>query len=438
MKVRNWRSSRPRVEELEGRVVPSTLVSSTNWSGYAVNTAAGTVSAVSGKWVVPAVATNVSGYSSAWVGIDGFSSNSVEQIGTDSDYVNGQAQYYAWYEMYPAPMVKLGLAINSGDTITASVSLASPNTYFLSITDSVSGTSSTTQTSSSAQQSSAEWIQEAPSSILGVLPLANFGTINFSGANATIGGATGPADNAWSSSTLYQINMVTSSGALKATTSALSDSANTSNFSVMWVSSGSKGGGGGGGGHHHTSDQTTAAQQAAAMALVTLGGANSLGTPTIRATAATPTLPAVSVVQPSVSVVPAQPLVAQPAVTVADRTTGDATVLTLDQTGTPEVLPPPGETAAPPADAAPVSPDAVPDSSGDMSVATPVASESADAFFVDARWDSGAVLEAGSSAAGDTAPTLECPGLALTLALGGVWGIATREAAERRQRQRVN
>jgi hypothetical protein len=218
MKAWHRRSSRPRVEQLEGRVVPSTLAYSTNWSGYAVNTAAGTVSAVSGKWVVPSVSTNVSGYSSAWVGIDGVSSNSVEQIGTDSDYVNGQAQYYAWYEMYPAPMVKLGLAINPGDTISALVTLTSPNTFFLSITDSASGTSTTTQTSSSAQQSSAEWVQEAPSSFLGVLPLANFGTINFSGANATIGGNTGPADNAWSSSTLYQINMVTSSGALKATT----------------------------------------------------------------------------------------------------------------------------------------------------------------------------------------------------------------------------
>src|SRR5262249_50723510 len=81
----------------------------------------------------------------------------------------------------------------------------------------------------------------------GVLPLANFGTISFSEAKATVGGATGPADNPWSNSTLYQTNMVTKSGALKATTSALSDSGNpaTSSFSVTWVSSGSSGKGGG-------------------------------------------------------------------------------------------------------------------------------------------------------------------------------------------------
>src|SRR5438105_135787 len=148
------------VEELEGRLVPSTLTHSTNWSGYAVSASAGTVSLVAGSWVVPAVSTNVSGYSSAWVGIDGFNSSTVEQIGTDSDYVNGQAQYYAWYEMYPAPMVKLGLTIHPGDTISASVSYGS-NVFMLSITDGTNPTFSTSQTSTAAKFSSAEWIQEA-------------------------------------------------------------------------------------------------------------------------------------------------------------------------------------------------------------------------------------------------------------------------------------
>ena len=38
-------------------------------------------------------------YSSFWVGIDGFSSSSVEQMGTDSDVVNGIPTYYAWYNV---------------------------------------------------------------------------------------------------------------------------------------------------------------------------------------------------------------------------------------------------------------------------------------------------------------------------------------------------
>src|SRR5580692_7619915 len=119
MKIRNLPRIRLCVEELEGRLVPSTLVSSANWSGYAVATGAGAVSQVAGSWVVPAVTSNVSAYSAAWVGIDGAFSSTVEQIGTSSDFVNGQAQYYAWYEMYPAGSVNLGLTIKPGDTITA-------------------------------------------------------------------------------------------------------------------------------------------------------------------------------------------------------------------------------------------------------------------------------------------------------------------------------
>ena len=261
---------RPRVEELERRLAPATLSHSTNWSGYAVNTSAGAVSQVSGSWVVPPVSSSVSGYSSAWVGIDGYGSSSVEQIGTDSDYVNGAAHYYAWYEMYPAGSVNLGLSISPGDTINAVVSYTGSNQFTLSITDVNTGASfSTNQISSQAKRSSAEWIQEAPSSVGGVLPLAKFGTISFSGANATINGTNGFADNPWSGTTLYQIDMVTKNGALKATTSALSDAATPapSSFSVTWDSSGSSGHGGG----HHSANRPSLDSQAALLSAAAAG-----------------------------------------------------------------------------------------------------------------------------------------------------------------------
>jgi hypothetical protein len=250
--MRNEKRICLRVEELEGRLVPSTLSYSTNWSGYAVSTSAAAVTQVAGSWIVPTVSNTVSGYSSAWVGIDGYNSSSVEQIGTDSDYVNGVAQYYAWYEFYPHPSVTItSMTVNPGDTISASVTF-NGSQFTVSITDG-SQSFSTAATVSQAQRSSAEWIQEAPSSG-GVLPLANFGTIYFSGANATVSGTTGPADNSWSGSTLYQINMITPKGTLKATTSALSDSGSPppSSFSVTWGSSGSAGKGGGG---HRLSNQ---------------------------------------------------------------------------------------------------------------------------------------------------------------------------------------
>src|SRR5262249_4255909 len=175
------------VEELETRLVPSTtLITSTNWSGFAVNATAGAVSHVHGSWNVPKVSHTNSGYSSFWVGIDGFSSNTVEQIGTDSDYVGGLEHYYAWYEMYPAGSKTItkdnlgnAFTVTPGDTINADVSYSN-SAFDLTITNaSTNQTFSTTQTSSSASRSSAEWIAEAPSAGT-ILPLANFGTVNFS------------------------------------------------------------------------------------------------------------------------------------------------------------------------------------------------------------------------------------------------------------------
>jgi hypothetical protein len=75
--------------------------------------------------------------------------------------------------------------VNSGDTFTATVSYLGGSLFALPITD-----LTTTQTYSGtynavAQRQSAEWIVEAPSSSIGVLPLANFGTVNFASAQFT-------------------------------------------------------------------------------------------------------------------------------------------------------------------------------------------------------------------------------------------------------------
>ena len=75
------------------------------------------------------------GYSSTWIGLDGDSSNTVEQIGTEQDYINGKAVYYAWYEMYPKQPVKLDLVIEPCDTITADVHFTGTDTYKFTIED---------------------------------------------------------------------------------------------------------------------------------------------------------------------------------------------------------------------------------------------------------------------------------------------------------------
>ncbi len=221
--------------------------SSLNWSGYAVTGASGSVTDVKGSWTVPAIQGACPGtneYASFWVGIDGFNSNTVEQIGTDSDCQNGVPTYYAWFEFYPHPAFLInGLAISPGNVISAEVSYNASNRWFtVSLTNVTTGQSFSTSTKvNRAQRSSAEWIAEAPSGSGGILPLADFGTVVYGMDNTgvagtsytTVQGMMGPIG---SFATNVVIDMVTSGGATKAAPSPLSSDG--SSFSDSWYSSG--------------------------------------------------------------------------------------------------------------------------------------------------------------------------------------------------------
>jgi len=229
------------------------LYTAKNWSGYAAETdfaapASDTVTAVTGAWIVPAVsppsnpAANVSGQMSdcaVWVGIDGFSDSTVEQVGTLSYVESGFKYYYAWYEMYPNAMVPINsFTIRPGDSMTASVVYGLPgyaNEFQLSIADNTTGKSDTVYETSSptAERTSAEWIVEAPTSGTSILPLPRFGSATFTAATATIGGTTGPIDD-YSSWQVSQINMVDKAWDDAMTPAAITDagSAASSSFTV--------------------------------------------------------------------------------------------------------------------------------------------------------------------------------------------------------------
>ena len=176
------------------RIAEST---SANWSGYAVPApASSTFKDVKGSWTVPSVTATKGGpaYSSIWVGLDGYANGTVEQIGTEQDWTGKTANYYAWFEMYPDYAYQIvGFPVNPGDKITAQVSFtgtdSSGNKVFtLTINNETTPTTFTVPasytTSSAALLQSAEWIVEAPSSLRGVLPLANFGTAELSDCSA--------------------------------------------------------------------------------------------------------------------------------------------------------------------------------------------------------------------------------------------------------------
>jgi hypothetical protein len=153
---------------------------STNWSGYAVTGSSFTSAQAS--WVVPAVnCTGVKGdqYAAFWVGLDGYSSATVEQTGTLSYCVGARAGYYTWFEFYPNPMYEiLTVPVNAGNLISASV-VYNGKKFTATITNLSLGRSySVTSAGRDAARSSAEWIAEAPccTNSGGILPMADFGT----------------------------------------------------------------------------------------------------------------------------------------------------------------------------------------------------------------------------------------------------------------------
>jgi len=150
---------RPSTALSGGRNASST---STNWSGYAAT--GSTYTSVASSWT-ESTGTCKSGdqYSSFWVGLDGYNSNSVEQTGTDTDCAGRTPQYYAWYEMYPAGSVEINDTVKPGDKISASVTFSGTSSFTLKIADSTRGwTFSTTKKLSGAARSSAvRWIASA-------------------------------------------------------------------------------------------------------------------------------------------------------------------------------------------------------------------------------------------------------------------------------------
>src|SRR5579872_148965 len=220
--------------------IPVKEGTSQNWSGYAAATsltspANNSVDAVYGSWIVPTLASATHNtWCSLWVGIDGYSSSSVEQLGTEHDWVNGQQSNYAWFEMYPNASYQInGFPVNNNDLISASVVYTANGVFVLTIvnqTHKVYTTIPTSRTTStSAKRSSAEWVLEAPYSG-SILPLSHFNVANFSSCFATINNIFGPInDQFWKDDML---TMITSSGAQKAVPTALSN--NGENFSVVW------------------------------------------------------------------------------------------------------------------------------------------------------------------------------------------------------------
>jgi hypothetical protein len=153
---------------------------SSNWAGYVAS--GGTFTAVGGNWIVPqAVISNANLSADAtWVGIGGVSGKDLIQAGTQDIIQNGTPTYTAWYELLPASLVQIPLAVHPNDGITVSIAQQSNNEWQISFSDTTTGQSYQTSVSYVSSLSSAEWIEEMPSDQRGLVSLDNFGTVSFS------------------------------------------------------------------------------------------------------------------------------------------------------------------------------------------------------------------------------------------------------------------
>jgi len=204
---------------------PHIAATSFNWSGFAAT--GRKFQSVSAHWTEPTAHCNGTGrkFSSFWVGIDGANSSTVEQTGTEVDCHGSTPKYFAWYEMFPAFPVNFSNRVRPGDHFKARVTHTGGSEYTLVISDKTRHWFHIIHKSlRGARNSSAEVIAEAPSTGGGrVLPLADFGTVHFSGAMAN-GSAIGR-------SRPFRIVMINNSGRRKDAVSPLSHG---ENFSATW------------------------------------------------------------------------------------------------------------------------------------------------------------------------------------------------------------
>jgi hypothetical protein len=197
-----------------------TIQYSSNWSGYAVT--GSTYTSVSANWTQSKVSCSSSDTDtdmSPWVGIDGYSSSTVEQTGTSGDCNGSSVDYYAWYEMYPANYVTINKTVKPGDEFTGTVTHTSGSTsYTLKLADDTEGWTYSVTKKLSASDDSAEAILEMAAD-----ELSTFSTVPFT--DFTVNGT---AAGAYPSSDIQQMEIEDGS-TICDTTSSLSSEENFTN-----------------------------------------------------------------------------------------------------------------------------------------------------------------------------------------------------------------
>jgi hypothetical protein len=174
---------------------------------------------VTATWVQPRMM--FSSYRKArvsfWVGLDGFHSHMIEQIGTEGYSEGSRTAYDAWYEMYPKRQRFIyGMNVRPGDRFTATVTSNGRGSFTLKLVNHSTGvTRVAVQRVADAKLASAEVTAEAPSPNLTQWTLAYVRSVRFT--SCAVNGRPLTAFH------LARIDLVASDGSYPLMTSPLGD-----------------------------------------------------------------------------------------------------------------------------------------------------------------------------------------------------------------------
>ncbi|EIW52514.1 aspergillopepsin [Trametes versicolor FP-101664 SS1] len=180
------------VSELSGTSNVTNAEFSTNWSGAVMSAGANTFKSVTGTFTIP-TPREPSGQTSehsasAWVGIDGDTcGTAILQTGIDFTVTNGRTSFDAWFEWFPDFAHDFtGISLAAGNSITVSVTATSRTGGTATIVNHSTGqtVSHTFSGQPALCEQDAEWIVEDFEEGNSLVPLANWGTVTFTGATA--------------------------------------------------------------------------------------------------------------------------------------------------------------------------------------------------------------------------------------------------------------
>jgi hypothetical protein len=187
---------------------------SRNWAGYAVHRPGVKFKKVSATIFVPYLNCAVTPrrvFSSAWVGLDGFNSRTVEQDGISADCAAGHARYAAWWETFPRPEIATRIAIHGGDSVTEVVTY-NPRTrkFVMTVRDNTDHQHFTVARRCpvrNCKRNSAEFISEAPGVNGRQSSLADYGAESFDFISIVASnGRGGIASRHWRADAIIQVN----------------------------------------------------------------------------------------------------------------------------------------------------------------------------------------------------------------------------------------